>query len=851
VIVACLGIAVLGAYALLASYVYLSPSLPTVDAMRSGSVPVPLRIFARSGELIAQIGEKRRVPVAYDDVPVLVREAFVAAEDQRFFTHHGFDYSGVLRAAVVDLTSGDFSQGASTITMQAARNMFLSFDKTIRRKLQEIFLTYRMEHEFSKEQILITYLNVIFLGQRSYGVAAAAETYFGKPLDQLSVAEAATLAGIPQAPSRFNPITNPKAAQARRHYVLTQMQKLNYIDAATAQRAAQEPVEARDHGIQYDVEAPYVAEMARADIVSRYGDDAVNQGYRVYTTIDGRLQTAANRAVRIGLIEYDRRHGYRGALKQLTLDERSAPAKLDAALGDIPEIGGLHAALVVSVAPMAARAYIRSIGFAQIEWDGLSWAHRRISDTRVGPAPKHAEDVLQRGDVVYVVTNGRGVAALAQLPEAQSALVALDPNDGAIAALVGGFDYFENKFNRVTQARRQPGSGFKPFMYSAALENGFTPATIVMDAPIVYDDSGQEKIWRPENVEKSFSGPTRLREALVHSRNLVTVRVVRQLGIDTAIDYASKFGFDPDDMPKDMTIALGSLPATPLEMVSAYAVFANGGYKVDAYLIDRIEDASGQVMYQAKPSVVCESCDPALAPSASTGSSPGPDAGAAAAAAAGDAATASTGAAFRAAAAAAAATTNNAQPGASSDPELAPPNPLPPLIAPQRIAARVISPQNLWIMDDMMADVITRGTGVRAGMALHRKDISGKTGTTNEAKDTWFNGFNRHIVATVWVGFDQERPLGEGEEGSRTAVPIWINFMREALRGQPDRARPLPPGLVSLRISPRTGALAGANDADAIYETFMEDHLPPAANNANSPPGTGTQSVPGSGEPLF
>jgi penicillin-binding protein 1A len=831
VIVVCLGIAVLGAYALLASYVYLSPSLPTVDAMRSGSVPVPLRIFARSGELIAQIGEKRRVPVAYDDVPVLVREAFVAAEDQRFFTHHGFDYSGVLRAAVVDLTSGDFSQGASTITMQAARNMFLSFDKTIRRKLQEIFLTYRMEHEFSKEQILITYLNVIFLGQRSYGVAAAAETYFGKPLDQLSVAEAATLAGIPQAPSRFNPITSPKAAQSRRHYVLAQMQKLNYIDAATAQRAGEEPVEARDHGIQYDVEAPYVAEMARAEIVSRYGDDAVNQGYRVYTTIDGRLQTAANRAVRIGLIEYDRRHGYRGPLKQLTLDERSGPAKLDAALGDIPEIGGLHPALVVSVAPMAARVYIRSMGFAQIEWDGLSWAHRRISETRVGLPPKHAEDVVQRGDVVYVVTNGKGVAALAQLPEAQSALVALDPNDGAISALVGGFDYFQNKFNRVTQARRQPGSGFKPFLYSAALENGFTPATIVMDAPIVYDDSGQEKIWRPENNEKTFSGPTRLREALVHSRNLVTVRVVRQLGVDTAIDYATKFGFDAEDMPKDMTIALGSLPATPLEMVSAYAVFANGGYKVDAYFIDRIEDVSGQVVYQAKPLEVCESCDPPVA------ATPG----------AGDAATASTGTSSPAAAV----PTENAQSAASNDPEQAPPILPPPLIATQRIAARVISPQNLWIMDDMMADVITRGTGARAGVALHRKDISGKTGTTNEAKDTWFNGFNRHIVATVWVGFDQERPLGEGEEGSRTAVPIWINFMREALRGQPDRPRPMPPGLVSLRISPRTGALAGATDADAINETFMEDHLPPAANNANLPSGTGTQSTPGNGEPLF
>jgi penicillin-binding protein 1A len=669
VVVVCLGLAALGAYALLASYIYLAPSLPTVDAMRSGSVPVPLRIFTRGGELIAQIGEKRRVPVAYEDVPVLVREAFVAAEDQRFFSHHGFDYSGVLRAAVVDLTSGDFSQGASTITMQAARNMFLSFDKTIRRKLQEIFLTYRMEHEFSKEQILITYLNVIFLGQRSYGGAAAAETYFGKPLDQLSVAEAATLAGIPQAPSRFNPITNPKAAQVRRHYVLTQMQKLNYIDASTAQRAAQEPVEARDHGIQYDVEAPYVAEMARAEIVSRYGDDAVNQGYRIYTTIDGRLQTAANRAVRIGLIEYDRRHGYRGPLKQLTLDERSAPPKLDAALSDIPEIGDLHPALVVSVAPLAARVYIRSMGFAQIEWDGLSWAHKRISDTHVGAAPKHADDVVQRGDVVYVVTNGRGEAALAQLPEAQGALVALDPNDGAVAALVGGFDYFDNKFNRVTQARRQPGSGFKPFLYSAALENGFTPSTIVMDAPIVYDDSGQEKIWRPENVEKSFSGPTRLREALVHSRNLVTVRVVRRLGIQTAIDYAAKFGFNPEDMPQDMTIALGSLPATPLQMATAYAVFANGGYRVDSYFIERIEDASGQVVYQGKPMVVCESCDAATLGAGSAG----------AAANTSTAADAAAGSGFAAAGDA-----------AGGDLDHAPPNPLPPLIAPNRVAERVI-----------------------------------------------------------------------------------------------------------------------------------------------------------------
>ncbi len=437
--------------------------------MRSGSVPIPLRIFTRSGELIAQIGEKRRLPVAYEDIPVLVREAFVAAEDLRLFSHHGFDYSGVLRAAVVDLTLRRFLAGRKHHHHASGTQHVpeLRQDHPSQEACRSIFLTYRMEQEFSKEQILITYLNVIFLGQRSYGVAAAAETYFGKPLDQLSVAEAATLAGIPQAPSRFNPITNPKAAQVRRHYVLTQMQKLNYIDAGTAQHAGEEPVEARDHGIQYDVEAPYVAEMARAEVVGRYGDDAVNQGYKVYTTIDGRLQTAANRALRIGLIEYDRRHGYRGPLKQLPLDDRTAPAKLDAALADIPEIGGLRPALVVSVAPMAARVYIRSLGFAQIEWDGLSWAHRRISDTRVGLPPKRADDVVQRGDVVYVVSNGHGVAALAQLPEAQGALVALDPNDGAVAALVGGFDYFDNKFNRVTQARRQPGSGFKPFLYSA------------------------------------------------------------------------------------------------------------------------------------------------------------------------------------------------------------------------------------------------------------------------------------------------------------------------------------------------------------------------------------------------
>ncbi len=845
VLLSCITLALVAAYALIASYLYLEPSLPTVDAMATDSLPVPLRIYTGSGQLIAQIGEKRRVLVAYDDIPVLVREAFVAAEDQHFYTHHGFDYSGVLRAALVDLTSGDFSQGASTITMQAARNMFLSFDKTIRRKLQEIFLTYRMEHEFTKEQILSTYLNVIFLGQRSYGVAAAAETYFGKPLDQLSVAEAATLAGIPQAPSRFNPVMSPKAAQARRRYVLQQMQKLNYIDAATAQRAAAEEVSARDHGIATDVEAPYVAEMARTDLVSRYGEDAVNAGYRVYTTIDGRLQSAADRAVRIGLLDYDRRHGYRGPLRQIQLEEQAGSARLESALADVPVIGILHPAVVVSLAPQAARVYVRSQGMAQIEWDGLSWARRRISDTRVGAPPKQAQDVLQRGDVVYVVTDGHGHALLAELPEAQGALVALDPNDGAVVSLVGGFDYYENKFNRATQARRQPGSGFKPFIYSAAMENGFTPATVVMDAPIVYDDTGQEKTWRPKDNEKGFDGPMRLREALVFSRNLVTIRVVRQLGVDTVIDYAAKFGFNPQDMPKDMTIALGSLPATPLQMVSAYAVFANGGFKVDSYFINRIENAAGQTVYQAHPKIACEACEAAAAAAPAGGAALPASADAAAAPA--NPVPANT----------IAASLEPSSAGLTAlaglgDPDRAPATSLPWMISPAQLAPRVISPQNVWIMDDIMSDVIKRGTGIRAGLALRRNDLSGKTGTTNLAVDTWFNGFNRNIVATVWVGFDQERPLGEGEEGSRTAVPIWVNFMREALRDQPDHARALPPGLVTARISPKTGTLAGANEGDAIYETFMEEHLPPAAGAIGNTISVSSPQTPGgSSEPLF
>jgi penicillin-binding protein 1A len=783
-------ITLFGAYALACSYVYLVPTLPSTEAMRNVELQVPLRVYTRSGELIAQIGEQRRIPVTYDQIPDLVKHAFLAAEDERFFEHHGIDYFGVMRAILIDFISGDKTQGASTITMQAARNMFLTLDKTYRRKLQETFVTYRMEHEFTKQEIFGLYLNVIFFGQRSYGVAAAAEAFFGKPLDKLDVAEAATLAGVPKAPSRYNPIVDPELATSRRAYVLRRMRELGYIDAATAEAANKEPMNARAHAPLYDVEAPYVAEMARLELRQRFGPSAETAGYKVYTTIDGRLQTAANRAVRIGLIEYDRRHGYRGPVGHVDLAAAGATPDYDDLVDEYASIGNLTPAVVTSVAVRSAHAWAKGLGEVAIDWDGLSWAREAERNETVGPAPKDAAQVLKPGDVVYVVADDAGHAQLAQVPEAQSALVALDPNDGSIVALVGGFDYFTNKYNRVTQAMRLPGSGFKPFLYSAALDHGFTPASTFLDAPIVLEGNGAEEAWRPENDTRHFGGPTRLREALVHSRNLVSIRVLKNVGIDEAIDYISRFGFDPKSMPHDLTLALGTLEVTPLELASGYAVFANGGYRVTPNFIDRIEDAAGKVLWRAAPRRVCPQCEAPESPAPAAGalkvSSPA-----------------------------------SAPQVAADDATHGEPAPLPA----DQVAPRVITAQNAWLMTDMMKDVIKHGTGRRA-LVLGRDDIAGKTGTTNEAKDTWFNGFTRNLVATVWVGYDQERPLGESEEGARTALPIWIDFMREALKGVPEQPRPMPDGLVTLRISPETGELVSNENADGVPEIFMANHLP-------------------------
>ena len=775
------------AYAFVCSYIYLEPTLPSVAAMKNNDLAVPLRVYSNNGELIAQIGEQRRNPVRFEQIPDIVKNAFIAAEDDEFFEHHGFDWKGILRTLFVNATSADFSQGASTITMQAARSAFFTQERSIRRKLQEIYVTQRLEREFTKQEILALYLNVIFFGQRSYGVAAAAETYFGKPLDDLTIGEAATLARVPQSPSNFNPITNPAGAAERRGYVLRRMRELGYIDAAAAEAASKEVVRPKAHRALADVEAPYVAEMVRLEIVKRFGAAAQEAGYKVYTTIDGRLQKAANHAVRMGLVDYTRRHGWRGATNKVELSGTEDPDALEVLLDEYSSFGLLEPAIVISVGEKQAQVFIKGQGMAEIDWAGMAWAKRQKGELALGPDPKTAAEILERGDIVFVVHEKPDAPAqLAQIPQAESALVAMDPNNGAIMSLVGGFDYFgsQGKYNRVTQARRQPGSGFKPFMYAAAMAGDFTPASMLLDAPIIMDDPNLEEVWRPENSGGGFRGPMRLREALVQSRNLVSIRLLKEMGVRAVIDYVQNFGFSKEQLPNNLTLALGSMGATPLEVATGFAVFANGGHKVEPYYIDRIEGPGGQIVYSAEPRTVCAECvSPVRVVSEVE-------------------------------------LAKNAEISAT----VVPPTPLAPGARSTVPAEQVISPQVCFLMNDIMKDVITRGTGRRA-LALGRADLRGKTGTTNEYVDTWFNGFNESLVASVWVGRDDPGSLGEGEEGARTAVPIWVDYMREALRGVPEKPRSIPEGIIELKVNALTGGTRDA-DLDPVFEYFRTEKLP-------------------------
>lgn len=768
------GVMTVAVVALLGLYAYTAPELPSVQMLREVQLQVPLRVYSRDQLLIAEFGEKRRVPVSIDQVPELAIKAFLAAEDDRFFSHPGVDYQGLLRAGVELLRTGEKRQGGSTITMQVARNFFLSREKTYLRKLTEILLALKIERELSKNEILELYLNKIYLGQRAYGIGAAAQVYYGTTLDQLSLAQIAMIAGLPKAPSRYNPVADPQRAKLRRDYILRRMRDLEYIDTATFETAIAEVDQARVHAGAVQVEAPYVAEMVRAELTGRYGDEAYARGLSVYTTLDSRHQTEANGALRAGLLDYDQRHGYRGPEAQQVIADPADHAAAALLLREAANLGGLLAAVVVAVDETSCRVVLRDGSTTEIAWEGLEWARRYMSVNRRAAVPKTASDVVAVGDLIRVQHDGENWR-LAQLPSAEGALVALDPQDGALLALVGGFDFQRSKFNRAVQANRQPGSSFKPFIYSAALEKGFTTASVLNDAPVVFDDSSLEQAWRPENYSGRFYGATRLREALVHSRNLVSIRLLQAVGVQYARDYVRRFGFRDESLPPQLSLALGSGTLTPLEITRGFAVFANGGFLIEPYFIEKIVDAYGNVLYEAEPRRACRDC-PVLS-AASTEVAP-----------------------------------------ADGEPMLAP---------------AVITPQNAWLMTSMMQDVIRRGTAQKA-RELGRDDLAGKTGTTNEQRDAWFSGFNRRLVASAWIGFDAVAPLGTNETGGRAALPVWTRYMGAVLESVPETETAPPAGLVTVRIDPHDGLLAGSDQTDAVFEVFREGEVPERSSAAAS-----------------
>jgi penicillin-binding protein 1A len=779
------------------AYFYLTPQLPDTENLKNVQFQVPLRVYSADEKLIAEFGEKRRIPLRYDQVPERMIQAFLAAEDDRFFIHPGVDYQGILRAAVQLAMTGERRQGGSTITMQVARNFYLSSEKTFTRKINEILLALKIEKDLSKEEILELYLNKIYLGHRAYGVGAAAQVYYGKNVDELDLAQIAMIAGLPKAPSRYNPITDPERALTRRNYVLGRMASLNYITPQQQLEGEAQPVSASIHSAQSEVEAPYIAEMVRAELFEKYDANAYTDGYTVYTTLDSRLQTAANRAVRLALQEYDMRHGYRGAEQQLDLPADAIEETLIRRLKDAPVYGDLLPAIVLEVGDKSVNVLTADSQRITIEWEGLSWAAPYKSENRKGNPPKSAQEILKPGALIRILEQQKKEGSfwrLAQIPQAAGALVSIRPDDGAISALVGGYDFFLSKFNRVTQAKRQPGSGFKAIIYSAALDAGYTPASLINDAPVVFNDPSLESAWRPENYSGKFFGPTRLRYALTKSRNLVSIRLLRDMGIQHALTHAARFGFDPDELPHNLSLALGSAAVTPLQMSSAYAILANGGYRVEPYYITRILDHQNQEIFKANPPVVCEQCPDT--PADQTSELPDP---------------------------ANAAETETLE--TANQP---------------RIAPRAISRQNYYLMNSMMRDVINHGTATRA-RRLGRNDLAGKTGTTNDQRDAWFNGFNRSLVAIAWVGFDSSKPLGRGEVGGRAALPAWMYFMEEALQGVEEIPLQMPPGIVTVKIDPTTGKRAQAGQSDAIFEVFRSENAPmeTASNREIASPGSG------------
>ena len=744
-VIVLLGLAAIGIALAMIVLALAYPNLPSLEALTDYRPKIPLRVYTADSYLIGEYGEERRAVVSIQEVPTVMKQAILAAEDDRFYQHSGVDYLGILRAASANLVGGGKRQGASTITQQVARNFFLSGEKTYTRKLYEALLSFKIENNLSKDQILELYINQIFLGQRAYGFAAAAQIYFGKPLKDISIAEAAMLAGLPKAPSAYNPIVNPKRARIRQQYVLRRMRELGNISDVQYEAALKEPLVVKRELAGYGVHAEYAAEMARQIAAERFPEDVYSRGLKVYTTLIKADQEAAYSSLRRGVMDYDRRHGYRGAesyldMKDIKSDQDEA---IDEALQDIPDAGDLIPALVLAADPKQIQAYRKGGDIVTLSGDAMKFAATMLDDK--APANKR----IKRGAIIRLQKNDKGDWQISQLPEVESAFVAVDPKTGAIRSLVGGFDFNRNKFNHVTQAWRQPGSSFKPFIYSAALEKGFNPSTIINDEPIVISASQTgSQAWEPHNYDGKYEGPMQMRTALAKSKNMVSIRILQSIGARYAQDYASRFGFDAEKHPPYLTMALGAGSVTPWQMATAYSVFANGGYRINPYIVSEIRDEKNNVLAQAAPVPAGEG------------------------------------------------------------------------------AVRAIDPRNAFLMDSMLRDVTIYGTAAKASVALKRKDLAGKTGTTNEYVDAWFCGYQMTATACAWIGFDQPKNLGNKETGGAAALPIWIGYMSRALKDVPIKTPEAPEGVV---------ASGGGRDRSYMYAENVPVE-PPAEEAGDTPP---------------
>ncbi|PKM25122.1 MAG: peptidase [Gammaproteobacteria bacterium HGW-Gammaproteobacteria-13] len=753
------------------AFLYLSPSLPSVESLRSIQLQIPLRVYSSDAKLIAEFGEMRRSPIAFADIPPDFISALLAAEDDNFANHYGVDLTSLMRAATQILKSGQIQTGGSTITMQVAKNFFLTSERSFSRKINEILLALQIERELSKNEILELYVNKIYLGNRAYGIEAAAQVYYGKSIREASLAQMAMIAGLPKAPSRFNPLVNPTRSMERRDWILGRMYSLGRIDKQRYEEALAEPINVSYHVPAPELAAPYIAEMARAEMVGRYGSEAYTDGFNVTTTVSSDLQLAANSAVREGLIAYDQRHGYRGPESRLP---GMTKENWQTELNKQTSLGGLEPAIVTGVEKSGIMVLLRNGEEHAVAWDSMKWARPFLNTNSMGPRPQQPADVSQIGDLIRVQRQEDGSLRFVQLPAAQSALVSLDPNSGAIRALVGGFSFEQSNYNRAAQAKRQPGSSFKPFVYSAALDKGYTAATLVNDAPIVFADDALSQVWRPKNDNNTFLGPIRLREALYRSRNLVSIRLLQDLGIASTLSYIERFGFEKKDLPPNLSLALGTASLTPMEIAEGWSVFASGGYKTEPYLIERIEDRTGKQLFNANPAQtptgIAQRAEQGSALQFSVGDQP------------------------------------------------LPPEPV--------LAEQSIDERTAYIMTSMLQDVIKRGTGRRA-MALGRDDLAGKTGTTNESKDSWFSGYNADYITTVWAGFDQPESLGRNEYGGTVALPIWMSYMAAALKDKPSHLLTEPEGLLTLRIDPHSGRAATPDTPQAYFELFKSEDSPP------------------------